>query len=168
MFTSLVRRHWTVEPSLTAMESWIPNQRCLWDNGEGCMHIFCRNCPKTLGTLREDMEFGQRQTLKKKNTVQITGEEHVGFYRTGDRSEDGRSTRRAKVRCTLPDRHPPKTEVSSTKKVDYKARNKGNRGERKGKAEEKASQEGEWCWIKNWELSKRFIISAVNTMEQHI
>lgn len=66
MFTSLVRRHWTVEPSLTAMESWIPNQRCLWDNGEGCMHIFCRNCPKTLGTLREDMEFGQRQTLKKK------------------------------------------------------------------------------------------------------
>lgn len=34
------------------MESQIPEQRCLWDNGEGCMHIFCRNCPKTPGALR--------------------------------------------------------------------------------------------------------------------
>lgn len=47
------------------------------------------------------------------------------------------------MRCTLPDRHPAKTEVSSETGVGYKARNKGNQGERKAKAEEKASQERE-------------------------
>lgn len=94
-FTSLARRHWVVEASLTAMESQIPKQRCLWDNGERYMHLFCWNCPKTPGTLREDMEFGQRQTLEKENS---SGHwrEHVGFYRTGDRRESGRRAHRAK------------------------------------------------------------------------
>jgi len=55
------------------MESQIPKQRCLWDKGEGCMHSFCRNGPKTPGALREDMEFGAKANSGK-NTVQITGE----------------------------------------------------------------------------------------------
>lgn len=43
----------------------------------------------------------------------------------------------------LPDRHPLRTAVSSKTRAGYKARNKGNQGERKAKAEEKASQERE-------------------------
>lgn len=98
------------------------------------MHIFCRNCPKIPGALR-----GRHGIWGKGKCW----EEHVDYYRTGDKREGDRRSQRAKKRCPLPDRHPAKTELSSKTRVRYKARNKvRERPKQRRKLHEKGSDVG--------------------------
>lgn len=94
--------------------------------------------------LGKTWNLGKGKPWEKKKKTQFRSLERTCWL-LQNRRQEGKweESTQSKVRCTLPDRHPPKTEVSSMTNIGYKARNKGNQGERKGKAEEKASQEGE-------------------------